>query len=161
MGRLLAVLLLVQISLPGFCCIANRAARSTARLIGFAPSAESLTFWNSSCCGSKCCVPDAGQDGDCCSYASGCCNQPATGTQCSEQSEHGTSNRPLHHKVCECLDSDPMILPSTISLDLDSDCLVTEFFVTSYPSLASSGIRTARYHPPPIRRHLLLCVIRC
>ncbi len=161
MGRLLSVLLLIQISLPGFCCIANRAVRSTAKLVGFAPSGESLAFCSNSCCGSKCCVPDAGQDGDCCSYTADECNQPATGPQFSEQREHGPSNRPLHHKVCECLDSDPMIPPSTVLLDLDSDCFVCDLFETRYHSLASSPNRTARYHPPPIRRHLLLCVIRC
>ena len=161
MGRLLAILLLIQISLPGFCCFANRVVRSTASLVGFASSDGSLDFLSKSCCGNKCCIPNPHDSSDCCSSGSCCGTESGPGSTGPEQRHSNQPEKPTDQEVCECLDSDPMIPPSTISLDIDLDHGIYE--LNSVPQLLASRLRVkaARYHPPPLRRHLFLCVIRC
>lgn len=167
MGRLFAVVLLIQISLPGFCCIANRVVRSTARTIGFASPSGELAFWNSPCCGNKCCIPDSRPDSDCCSHTEDCAynasntNPESSHSDSPKNSSSNPSNGPSGHKLCECLDSDPMIPPSSMSIDLDTDHYVLEILHVPLAVSSRQPISTARFHPPPLRRHLYLCVIRC
>jgi hypothetical protein len=173
MGRLLAILLLIQISLPGFCCFANRAVRSTASLVGLASSDGSLLFLSKSCCGNPCCTPDSSDPSDCCTSGRKCCNTESTPNTTSgddttsgestskHQNRSSQSDDPVRRKVCECLDSDPMIPPSMASVDIDSDHQIIETCPLHLTWSSRSLFKTARYHPPPIRRHLFLCVIRC
>ncbi len=164
MGRLLAILLLIQISLPGFCCFANRVVRSTASLVGFASTDGSLDFLSQSCCGNKCCIPNPQGSSDCCTSGSSCCGtESGPGSTGREQRHSNQPEKPTDQRGCECLDSDPMIPPSTISLDIDLDHGIYIYELNSVPQLLASKLRikAARYHPPPLRRHLFLCVIRC
>lgn len=164
---MLAVIILIQISLPGFCCIANRAARSTARLIGFVAPDGEFAFWNSNCCGKKCCITDSRPDADCCAYTDDCACGTGNQSQQSSSSTESTqdsSNQPKdpnRHKLCECLESDPMLPPSATLIDMEMDQFVLEVLDAPYAISRSQTITTARYHPPPLRRHLFLCVIRC
>ena len=162
MGRLFAILLLIQISLPGFCCFANRVVRSTAFLVGFASSDGSLHFLSKSCCGNKCCTPNPVDPSDCCSAGGSCCGtESSPGSNNGEQGQPNQPVEPIDQEGCECLDSDPMIPPSAMSLDIDLDHGLYE--PNALPQLLTNRlhVKTARYHPPPIRRHLFLCVIRC
>ena len=164
MGRLLAILLLIQISLPGFCCFANRVVRSTASLVGFASTDGSLDFLSQSCCGNKCCIPNPQDSSDCCTSGSCCCGTESRPSSTGREQRHSNQpEKPTDQRGCECLDSDPMIPPSTISLDIDLDHGIYIYELNSVPQLLASKLRikAARYHPPPLRRHLFLCVIRC
>jgi hypothetical protein len=167
MGRLVAVILLIQISLPGFCCIANRAVRSTARFAGFVSPDGELSFLSSTCCGGKCCIPDSRPSADCCIYTDDCVSNSVAKTvqsSHSDASENGPSERsrnPSRHKLCECLESDPMLPPSAILIDLEMGQYAFEISEVPIAISSSHLISTARYHPPPLRRHLYLCVIRC
>lgn len=162
MGRILAIVLLIQISLPGFCCFANRVARSTATLIGFSDSECSLQFWSNSCCVSECCNPNSPERNDCCSCTNRCCSDgadPNAGTEDLKQRD--PSNDPARQKICDCLDSDPMVPPSWAQVDLAPAHGFYEPNRNRLLLVNSLQIGTARYHPPPLRRHLFLCVIRC
>ena len=167
MGRLVVVVLLIQISLPGFCCIANRAVRSTARLAGFASPDGGLCFLSSNCCGNECCTPDPRPNSDCCVYTDdGVGNADArtmhpSHSDASESCPSERSGDPSRHKLCECLESDPMLPPSAVLIDLEDDHYVFEILDFPFAISSSHPFLTARYHPPPLRRHLYLCVIRC
>lgn len=167
MGRLVTVILLVQISLPGFCCIANRGARSVALLMGFANPVGELYFLKSSCCGRKCCATTPLPVADCCNGTVDCAGNEAPQNMQSSQSDDSgrTSSEqpsgPCSEKLCECLESDPMLPPSAILIDLVTDEYVIEILDIPFAISSSYPVSTARYHPPPLRRHLFLCVIRC
>ncbi len=162
MGRFLAILLLIQISLPGFCCIANRVVRSTAVMVGFTSSAQAFPFCCHSCCGTEYSLPNSHEACACCSPTNGCRSPESTSDSAvPEKKQPRPSDEPIHRKICECLDSDPMIPPSMVVVDLDIAPGIYD--LNEIPKLMSDSLhmKAARYHPPPIRRHLFLCVIRC
>lgn len=180
MGRLLAILLLIQISLPGFCCLANRAVRSAAYLIGLSSGDGSLHFLGESCCSYHCCTPSDGkpgchptksEPGDCCTTGHGCCSTSSASDSSptdplhdlckSNRADESGQQNPGPQKACECLDAEPMIPPSMASLNIDADYHFCGACLSLLNRSSRFGSKNAHYHPPPIRRHLFLCVIRC
>lgn len=163
MGRIVAVLILIQISLPGFCCITNRFASSTASLFGFSSAANG--HQGDSCCGIRCCTPSSAnsetKSQSTRKMASCCVSKSSPSESTPHQDEPAPTEEPCHHGLCACLDWDPMIPPTESLFDLDLEAASLGPVVWFLAPAADVAMSDYRYHPPPLRRHLLLCVIRC
>jgi hypothetical protein len=163
MGRIVTLLILIQISLPGFCCITNRFASSAALLFGVSSAANERQA--ESCCGIRCCTPSYTKSetkSQSSRKAASCCVSKSTPSESTpHQDEPAPTEEPCHHGLCSCLDWDPMIPPAESSIDLELEAASLGPVVWFLASPADTAIRAYRYRPPPLRRHLLLCVIRC
>ena len=157
MGRLLAILLILQISIPGSCCFATRIVKCVAALADMGGSADrGVTF--GSCCSQGCCNQ---QDGD---VAPG---KPPSERQSDDSpgepnccSEDGRS-RPSKHESCGCLERDPFVLPAQVSIDLNFDAGLLVYSANVPSSRCTNWRVKAQHYAPPLRLHLFLCNIRC